>query len=347
MPPQILTAGVKAVLVRCPEMVTLQVDALESPRAQGLLLGCLLLGCLQGGLGKVCELRVDVETVNLGPLTQLVHDSSGKTEWVSVRQVVLSMADHTMRRQWNRPMPAFLAEWPHMGLGGTGGHVRRMELYAMIVDLELAGRELALGDMLLIMARCGNLERFRAKKVVVDERIQEVSPVWMCSKMQELSVGFVLDALVTNANSQLQTITVLERSVQAAHRIAPSVMEQVGRLVTLHELGLYVNTPIKVGTSPFLKLAVGPLNGLGLLPQLGRLEKVEVTGLLHSVGHVELVWMKEHWPRLMSLSIPKGQDHGSTMVEDVDEQDLDQDYWKWRRRLKVKKGSKWSCGSFI
>ncbi|KAG0323176.1 hypothetical protein BG000_002714 [Podila horticola] len=340
IPPQILQSGVKAVLARCPEIVSLHVDAVESSRVQGML-----LGALRGSVGaKVRELRVDVASLDLDALDPLLHgqDTCGIAR-ISVREVTSSPTEIGGNQgRWVRPLPAFLS-----GLDSLSGQNqrRRKDLGAAIVDLELVQRDLGLGDMLQILSQCANLERFRTNRVVINDRTPQVSPAWVCGgTLRELSVWFVLDGLeMVNGRPQTEKYG---RSVMAAKRIAPSVMEQVGGMAALRELGLHVNHPVKRDTSPFLQLAVEPLNGLGMLVRLGEMEKFEVSGLLHSVGHAELVWMKAHWPRLMSLSIPNCRSKGAS-VQDVDVHELDQDYWKWLESLRVKKGYQWSYGDLV
>ncbi|KAG0358440.1 hypothetical protein BG005_002377 [Podila minutissima] len=340
IPPQIMQSGIKAVLAQCPEIVSLHVDVLEESRLQGML-----LGALHGSISaKVRELRVDVASLDLDALNLLLHGQDTRSvARISVREVALSLvAIRRNRDTWVPPMPAFLCQQSFAGQARP----RRKDLGAAIVDLELAQRDLALGDMLQILGHCGNLERFRTKRVIIDDRTPLVSPLWVCSgSLRELSVWFVLDGLeMVNGRPQTEKY---ERSVQAANKIAPSVMEQVGGMVALRELGLHVNHLGNVGSSPFLQLAVEPLNGLGMLARLGELEKFEVSGLLHSVGHAELVWMKAHWPRLMSLSVPNFRSTGNASRQDVDVKELDQDYWKWLESLKVKKGHEWSYGDLV
>ncbi|KAG0027662.1 putative zinc transporter msc2 [Podila clonocystis] len=66
--PQILCAGIQAVLARCPEIVSLHVDALDSTKAQ-----VTLLETLRGSIAPgVRELRVDSESLGLEELDLLL-----------------------------------------------------------------------------------------------------------------------------------------------------------------------------------------------------------------------------------------------------------------------------------
>ena len=94
------------------------------------------------------------------------------------------------------------------------------------------------------------------------------------------------------------------RALKAAKNIVPSFMEQLGYQTDLRQLELSFNAAYRCGSSPFLKLAVRPANGLDQLSELHRLEDFSVTAMVHEVGSTEIDWMAHHWPRLMKLQLP-------------------------------------------
>lgn len=195
---------------------------------------------------------------------------------------------------------------------------------------------ISMESLLQFLSTCPNLQLLFAKTAVVggSERpgvLPEASPQWASCKLKKLRLGFMLEGhtIDIEAFGGVQDL-IKARALALASRIAPSFMEQLGNQNDLYDLELSFHPVYRCGTSPFLQLAIGSVNGLGQLSGLSRLEFFSVTGLLHEVGSAEIAWMARHWPRLKKIQLPIFDPQRKTeLVTDQDYEELTPDYKGW------------------
>ncbi|KAI9240362.1 MAG: hypothetical protein BYD32DRAFT_434048 [Podila humilis] len=203
----------------------------------------------------------------------------------------------------NTTFPEYLLR--HRGDYGIGQQIRGLMVSLVFQDT------LKMSDLLHIFDLCYNLEVLDAKKVLIDGSgppLLDTSLPWVSEKLRKLRLGFWLyghpnDTKHFDGYNEVPE-DIKTRSLESARKIAPSFMEQLGYQTDLRHLELSFNAAYRCGTSPFLQLAVGPVNGLDQLSKLSHLEYFSVTGLFHEVGSTEIEWMARHWPRLEKIQLP-------------------------------------------
>ncbi|KAF9383891.1 hypothetical protein CPB97_006137 [Podila verticillata] len=194
---------------------------------------------------------------------------------------------------------------------------------------------ISMQSLLQFLSTCPNLQVLSAKWTFVEGSgppgdFPEVSPQWASRKLKKLRVGFMLEGHPNDIDFERVQDPVKARGLVLASKIAPSFMEQLGNQNDLHDLELSFNAAYRCGTSPFLQLVVGPVNGLDQLSKLSRLEYFSVTGLLHEVGSTEIAWMARHWPQLKKIQLPIFDPQRKTeLATDWDYKELTPDYRGW------------------
>lgn len=159
---------------------------------------------------------------------------------------------------------------------------------------------LLMSSLLEILAVCPHMRTLSMPIVQIDGSEPDESPVWTC-QLQTLSLGLYTSGYRIHSKTIDQVFAV---SSASAEKIAPSFMQQLGQQRHLQDLQLLLRHTWRGDWSPFLDLSLGCTNGLEQLAEMSRLEKVAISGLMHSVEETEIAWMARHWPRLASIRIP-------------------------------------------
>ncbi|KAF9204615.1 hypothetical protein BGZ59_000956 [Podila verticillata] len=101
-------------------------------------------------------------------------------------------------------------------------------------------------------------------------------------------------------------ITIEEPSDKAlkVEKWAGSFMQQLMSLLQQHNFRLALHPQSKPGDSKFLALSLDPDNGMSQLQGLRQLRTVAFSDLLHPFRQGEIEWMRQFWPRLISIEVP-------------------------------------------
>ncbi|KFH65223.1 hypothetical protein MVEG_08704 [Podila verticillata NRRL 6337] len=160
---------------------------------------------------------------------------------------------------------------------------------------------LLMSSLLELLAACPRMRTLSVPIVQIDGSEPDVSPVWACQQLQTLSLGLYTSGYRIHSKTIDQVFAV---SSASAEKIAPSFMQQLGQQRCLQDLQLLLRHTWRGDWSPFLDLSMGCTNGLEQLAELSQLEKVAISGLMHSVEETEIAWMVRHWPRIALIRIP-------------------------------------------
>ncbi|KAG0019755.1 hypothetical protein BGZ82_011800 [Podila clonocystis] len=204
-----------------------------------------------------------------------------------------------------------------------------------LVKVTLTSKSVPMSSVFEILAICSHLEALSVPNAVVSGSEPEAPRVWASQCLQVLHLGLFLKGGQLNLGTRNNPHD-LPASNAAAQRIAPVLMQQIGKQEDLRDLHLLLNDYHFYNRSVFLELALGPANGLGQLAGLSRLEKFAITGLLHRVGATEIAWMKQHWPRLRMIMLPVLEPGQSVHARSSRCKALLPDYTPWYPQLEVK-----------
>ncbi|KAG0348718.1 hypothetical protein BG004_004432 [Podila humilis] len=206
----------------------------------------------------------------------------------------------------------------------------------VLVRLDLSDTVVLLSQVLGFLTESSQLALLRAHNIRMTSLEDRACSEWTCSEhLKSFSVAiFCCGVSMTPGghNDPQADMT------NAAKLLAPSFMAQVGKLTKLRELELRFNEPLLCSTTPFLCLDADDTvtNGLGQLRRLNKLEKVVVSGVLHTVGDKEITWMAAHWPRLKSIELPVLDGvEPSKLAISTNYEVLLPDYQTWFPNLKV------------
>lgn len=141
--------------------------------------------------------------------------------------------------------------------------------------------------------------------LIVDGSEPEMSPTWNCCQLRLLDIQLPYSSIADYDNPDVFiSLDEFPDLMLKVEKWAGSFMQQLGSLLQLHNLRLALHPQSKPGDSKSLALSLGPDNGLSHLQGLRQLRTVAFSGLLHAVGQSEIEWMKQCWPRLISLEVP-------------------------------------------
>ncbi|KAF9326405.1 hypothetical protein BG006_010156 [Podila minutissima] len=201
-----------------------------------------------------------------------------------------------------------------------------------LVDLDLDFVHVSITELLHVLASTPHLQKIRipSVKIMGTERGLVPGAAWASSSLRQVSLGLYLnghdeelcrsydrswdyipeqdwsDSPADDWGSTLadKSDNVKARTTEIATALASVFMAQLDAQAELRELQLSFNNRLYPGLSPFLQLSLDPAVGLPRLANLKKLEKLVVTGLVHQLGHQEIEWMSQHWPKLSWIEVP-------------------------------------------
>ncbi|KAG0325734.1 hypothetical protein BG000_001695 [Podila horticola] len=154
--------------------------------------------------------------------------------------------------------------------------------------------------------------------LIVNGSEPEVSPTWNCRQLQLLDIQLMYSKYADYDNIDVYlSLDEFPELVQGTEMWASSFMQQMGSLSQLHDLRLTLYPVFEPDHSKFLALSLDPVGGLPRLQGLRQLRTVAFSGLLHSIGEDEVRWMRQYWPRLISLEVPilRETEEGKTGIQ--------------------------------
>lgn len=154
--------------------------------------------------------------------------------------------------------------------------------------------------------------------LIVNGSEPEVSPTWNCRQLQLLDIQLMYSKYADYDNIDVYlSLDGFPELVQGTEKWASSFMQHLGSLSQLHDLRLTLHPVFEPDHSKFLALSLDPVGGLLQLQGLRQLRTVAFSDLLHSIGEDEVRWMRQYWPRLISLEVPilRETEEGKTGIQ--------------------------------
>ncbi|KAG0202845.1 hypothetical protein BGX28_004761 [Mortierella sp. GBA30] len=174
-----------------------------------------------------------------------------------------------------------------------------------IVSLNLDGaRGVQSPALAEILTTCGSLKVLSAQGVVLNGRDLDKELTWACHGLETLVLDIEIYAAsraMERASGSLAVTTGAESS--SIKGIRELVYKRLSDLTRLQMLGL--GGGHCVGSEPGVDLTL--VSGLAGLTTLHCLERLDVRRLTRSIGHEDIAWMVQHWPRFRRLEIVKRQ----------------------------------------
>lgn len=324
LPSLIFEDSIGSLINRFPGIRRLQTAALHCQEDK------LFLEALPGNLPNLCDIDLQVYTLNNDQLERFLNDPHMTLSSVSLRQTL------TIRRRASSPL--------HILPGGALNH--RNYLHDVIVNLNVGKTTLTMTQLCQLLGQCRNLLNLKVLGAVITEQDgTRTHASWVCS-LRVLNLGLYIEGTRCNMGKwesrNMSSVDNVRRSTAATHRVAPLFMKQLGLQTDLKKLELHFNQMCSPTTSPFLRLDIDPEQGLGQLSKLAELVSFGATGIKHLVGQQAIEWMASHWPRLRTLALSSmSTKEGGSLVLDTTGQLIQPQFWRWLPHLRVRAGYEW------
>ncbi|KAG0348713.1 hypothetical protein BG004_004427 [Podila humilis] len=153
-----------------------------------------------------------------------------------------------------------------------------------------------------VMTLCSQLESIVIKelRILGSETSSLLTPPWTCRNLRKFDLQLVHGKSLHFHDSDYSS----QYYADAADRMAPSFLANLGALSRLTDLCYRVHEPGASVIGVFLELSMDPDRGFPKLAGLSQLRTVMFSGFTHCIGQTEIEWMKNNWPRLITLEVP-------------------------------------------